>query len=130
MKEPKLVIVMRSDLNMSKGKIAAQAGHAAVAFLLAKVANKKNLEYTTVSFKEVEQKWMQGIQKKVCLDVSSEQELLSIYEHAKTGGLEAHLITDLGLTEFNSVATMTCVGIGPDTEEKINLVTGSLKLFK
>lgn len=61
--------------------------------------------------------------------MSTEVELLDIYEKAKAAGLEAHLIVDAGLTEFAGVATATAVGIGPDFSEKIDAVTGGLKLY-
>lgn len=79
-------------------------------------------------FRPVEWEWMQGIFKKVVVQVNSLEELLQIYEQAKAAGLEAHLIEDSGLTEFHGEKTATCVGIGPDDEEKIDAITRHLPL--
>ena len=48
---------------------------------------------------------------------------------ALMSGLEAHLIIDKGLTEFNNVPTKTAVAIGPNKSEDIDVITGNLKLY-
>lgn len=73
--------------------------------------------------------WLQNSFKKICVRVNSEEELLSIYKKAQELNLEVHLITDSGLTEFNGIPTNTCLAIGPDLSEKIDLVTGHLELL-
>lgn len=120
----KQVIVMRHDLGMRKGKMVAQGAHASIAFLTRRLQKSNPPE-----LRPVELEWINGIFAKICARVDSEQELLDIYEKAQAAGLEAHLITDSGLTEFNGQPTNTCVGIGPDYAEKIDGITGHLKLF-
>jgi PTH2 family peptidyl-tRNA hydrolase len=44
-------------------------------------------------------------------------------------GLEVHLITDNGKTEFHGEPTRTCLAIGPDDAEKIDAITGRLQLL-
>jgi len=44
-------------------------------------------------------------------------------------GLPCSIITDAGDTEFHGVPTKTTVGIGPDESEKIDVITGNLKLL-
>ena len=70
--------------------------------------------------------WLTGSFVKVVLAVNSEEELMEIYEKAKRAGLNTVLITDNATTEFSS-PTRTCIGIGPDWEEKIDKITGHLK---
>jgi PTH2 family peptidyl-tRNA hydrolase len=113
------------------GKIVAQACHASIAFITSRIRNKRftNLAPVKVIFKQQELDWINGIFTKICLQVNSEDELLDIYEKAKLVGLECHLITDNGLTEFNGIPTNTCLAIGPDDEEKINPITKELKLY-
>lgn len=119
----KQVIVMRQDLGMTRGKQIAQGCHASLAFLLKKLGQPKDELSLEI------QHWLDNNYTKVCLRVDSEEELLHIYEHAKNSGLEVHLVTDIGLTQFKGVPTNTCLAIGPDDCNKIDMVTGDLKLL-
>ena len=86
-------------------------------------------QFALINMSEAEELWIRGIFKKVCLKVDSEQELLDIHKKALEAGLVSYLITDAGLTEFNGVPTNTCIGIGPDYADKIDVITGHLKLL-
>ena len=110
-----MVIVLRKDLKMSKGKAISQACHAAIEAY--KNANKEIIE-----------KWEKEGAKKVILKVYSLEELLKIYEKAKEKNLNVVLIKDAGKTQLKK-GTVTCVAIGPDKEEKIDEIVGKLKLF-
>lgn len=44
-------------------------------------------------------------------------------------GLNAHLVIDEGLTEFNGVKTATAVAIGPNKSDLIDVLTKDLKLY-
>ena len=137
----KQVIVIRKDLNMRKGKMAAQAAHASMLFLL----NAMKREGTTVDtinhrvyqdltlrifHNSVLEKWLlSGSFKKICVSVDSEEELLDICKKAAAIDIPVALITDSGLTEFDGVPTKTCAAIGPEEDEKIDVVTGNLKLL-
>ena len=84
-------------------------------------------------FSKEELEWMVEVPgeksfAKIVVQVENEEELVAIYEKAKIAGLESHLITDCGATEFHGVPTKTAVGIGPDYSEKTDLITGNLKL--
>ncbi len=114
----KQVIVFRSDLKMSKGKIAAQAGHAAVS--AAEEARKH--------FKEWWKAWMKEGQCKIAVKVKSEKELLELEKQAKELALPCALIIDRGLTEVPP-ETITCLGIGPAPTEKIDKITSMLPLL-
>ncbi len=127
MTQIKQVIVMRHDLNMRKGKYAAQASHASMAFL----SNKIRDTFGTLDlpvFTEAEVEWLKGSFAKVVCKVASEEELLEIYEKAQAAGLQVNLITDSGRTEFHGVPTKTCLAVGPDMSERIDPVTGHLGL--
>jgi len=73
--------------------------------------------------------WFEGLFTKICLQCSSEEELLKLYDEAKAAGLTVHLITDSGLTEFAGVPTKTCIAIGPNEAEDIDKITKHLKLL-
>jgi PTH2 family peptidyl-tRNA hydrolase len=122
MKRIKQVILVRRDLNMRRGKEIAQGSHASMAFLLDRIENE-------TPWTENEKLWMNEGQAKVCLQVSSEEELLKFFEEAKAAGLPSFVIRDSGRTEFAGQPTFTACGIGPDEAEKIDAVTGKLKLY-
>lgn len=130
----KQVIVIRKDLKMRRGKEIAQGSHASIAFLTRKIQRYLNdVKYEEKHFAEyispIELDWINGIFAKVCVRVNSEEELLEIERKAKEAGLECHLITDRGLTEFGGVPTHTCLAVGPDESEKIDAITGHLELY-
>jgi len=112
--EYKQVIIVRQDLKLSKGKLAAQASHASV-------------EAVLKSHKDDTAKWRNQGMKKSVLKVKDEKELLSYKQKAEDAGLVIALITDAGRTHL-APGTITCLGIGPDKAEKIDTVTGQLKL--
>lgn len=111
----KQVLVVRTDLKLGKGKMAAQTAHAAVeAYRKAPEKEKK--------------KWLEENQRKIVLKVGTERELIDIYEKAIRSGLPAVLIRDAGLTQVPP-GTKTAVGIGPADEKKIDIITGELSLL-
>ena len=116
--EYKLVIVVRTDLGISKGKMAAQVSHAAVNCSL----QSKKSDFS--NFK----KWYADGQKKEVVKTINESSLRQLQQHASDISLTNSLITDAGLTEVPP-GTVTCLGIGPATETKINEITGKLSLF-
>ena len=125
--EHKQVIVLRKDLNMRKGKMAAQAAHASMAAILNQGMYDESV-FTLVLDERIKP-WLTGRFKKIVVSVSSESELQEIYNKAKEAGLIAALIVDSGLTEFNGVPTKTAVAIGPDEESKIDAICKELPLL-
>ena len=118
----KQAIVLRRDLNMSRGKAAAQAAHASVDAVLSII--KSNREDWIRWLDE----WVRGGQMKVVLRVDSEKELIEIYENALKLGLPASIIRDAGRTELPP-GTLTAVAVGPAPEDLVDRVTGHLKLY-
>lgn len=110
----KLVVLVRSDLKLSKGKLASQVAHAAVECALA-------------VDKEVLHQWLSEGGKKIVVKVDDLKELHKYRELAKKEGLVNVLISDAGHTQV-APGTITVLGVGPDDEKKIDRVTGKLKL--
>ena len=110
----KQAIVVRADLKMGKGKIAAQCSHASVS-VLEKVDE------------DVYEEWVSQGMKKVVLKVGSKRELLELFEQAKRR-LPAALIKDAGLTQVEP-GEPTCIAIGPADEADLDKLTGHLKLL-
>ncbi len=113
--EYKQVILVRQDLNLPKGKLAAQAAHASV-------------ETVLKSAEKAVKTWRKQGMPKIVLKIKDEKELLKYFQMAKDAGLVAALITDAGHTVVEP-GTNTCVGIGPDEEEKIDKITRDLALL-
>lgn len=111
----KQVMVIRTDLKMGKGKIAAQSCHASLG------AYKR-------ADKNIIRKWESEGEKKVVVKVGSLRELYEIYEMVKNTDIPSYLVQDAGRTELPS-GTVTCLGIGPDEDEKIDKITDELKLL-
>lgn len=116
--EYKQVIVFRSDLKLGKGKIAAQAGHAAVSAA----------QDAYVHHKKWWEAWLFEGQRKIAVKVQNEKELLALEEQTKDLGLPNALIVDRGLTQIPE-GTVTCLGIGPAPAEMIDRLTGKLPLL-
>ncbi|OCH96582.1 PTH2-domain-containing protein [Obba rivulosa] len=118
MEQCKLVLVVRTDLGMTTGKIAAQCGHATLACY--KALSKTNPQLL--------QHWERTGQAKIALKASSEDELLELEAMAKSLNLCARSILDAGRTQI-AAGSRTVLGIGPAPVELINRVTGKLKLL-
>ena len=140
MYKSKMMIVMRRDLKMRKGKIAAQAGHAcidAILMALSKEGRLNDFEMTAEGFilKNTEKPstplsdWFIHGCAKICVYVDSEEELLSIANKANERGIIASVITDAGMTEFHGVPTKTCLALEPMPAEIADELTGGLPLY-
>ena len=111
----KQVILVRQDLKLPKGKLAVQVAHASSTALIK-------------SHKDDVNKWQSEGMKKIVLKVKDLDELLQYKKKAEDMGLICALIEDAGKTVVEP-GTITCLGIGPDREEKIDKVTGNLKIL-
>lgn len=114
----KQVIVVRKDLGMGTGKIAAQVGHACVL----------GAEHVRKSHREWFDAWEISGQEKVVLKVSSLSELDDVKKRAISIGLPWSEVTDAGHTQIEP-GTVTCISIGPAPEETIDKITKDLKLL-
>jgi len=114
----KQAIVVRTDLKMGKGKVAAQVAHASLA--AAEAAQQRKPSWY--------EGWKGEGQAKIVLKVDSEEQLNELFQKARSAGLPASLIEDRGLTQIEP-GTVTCVGIGPGPDSQIDGITGKLKLL-
>jgi peptidyl-tRNA hydrolase, PTH2 family len=114
----KQVIVVRRDLGMGVGKTAAQVAHAAVS--AAWQAGTDHREWLAGW-------WLDG-QPKVVLQVPDAEELEAVCRQARAAKLPVFVIRDRGLTQV-AAGTTTCAAIGPAPAEKVDAVTGELRLL-
>ena len=110
----KQVILVREDLKLSLGKASSQVAHAAV-------------DAASKSDKKIVDLWKKEGGKKIVLKVKDEKELFKYKQMAEDIGLKTALIIDAGHTVLEP-GTITCLGIGPDLEEKIDKVSGKLRM--
>jgi len=111
----KQVIAVRKDLKLGKGKLAVQVAHA-------------SLESYKKSSPDSRSEWESEGSKKVVVKAEGLKELIELQRKAKSLGLPCSLIRDAGKTQLEP-GTVTALGIGPDSEERIDRVTGGLKIL-
>lgn len=116
--EIKQVIILRSDLEMSRGKLAAQCAHASL---------MSYFETEKVD-KAIAKAWIESGEKKIVLKVSDEEALRKIYEAFRYKKVPAALVSDAGLTEVPP-GTKTALGIGPWKSSAIDPFTRGMKLL-
>uniref|UniRef100_A0A8C3A143 Peptidyl-tRNA hydrolase 2, mitochondrial n=2 Tax=Cyclopterus lumpus TaxID=8103 RepID=A0A8C3A143_CYCLU len=116
--EFKMILVVRNDLKMGKGKVAAQCSHAAVSAY--KQVQRRNPELL--------KQWEYCGQPKVVVKAPNEDTLIDLLGHAKEVGLPVSLIQDAGRTQI-APGSRTVLGIGPGPADLIDKVTGDLKLY-
>lgn len=114
----KQVLIVRQDLKLSPGKLAAQAAHASVSAALS-AKTKKKAWFNT---------WVDEGQKKVVVAAKDLKQISELHAKAKKLGLPAELIRDAGFTELVP-GTVTCLGVGPAPDELIDKISGSLPLL-
>ena len=116
----KQVILVRMDLKMGVGKIAAQCSHAALKAY-------KEMNRSDVGRKLTEL-WETSGQAKVVLKVNDEDHMRSLADEASKLGINVATIRDAGRTQIPS-GSMTVCALGPASAEQIDRVTGALKLL-
>jgi len=117
--EVKLVLAVRTDLGMTKGKIAAQCGHATLACYKALLSHSPSAGLL--------KRWENNGQPKIAVQVKSEEDLMTLQALAQSLGLCARVIHDAGRTQI-AAGSATVLGVlGP--KSVIDQVTGHLKLL-
>ena len=134
-REVKQYIIVRTDLGMSAGKIAAQATHAAKKIWFDKFKSSKGgpyvlwgedeVEYSFIATKE-EVVWIEGLFTTITKVVKNENQLIKAYNQAKEAGLNCCIIKDAGLTELEGENNI-CIAIGPNYVDKCEPIVKRLR---
>lgn len=130
--DSKLVIAIRRDLHMTRGKEIAQACHAVVGALLDRSGYTYDAEKGELNHVRMDKDtlaWLEGGAAKICVKVDSEQALYDLERKAEAAGIRSCLIVDDGLTMFHGVKTPTCIAVGPAAASGIDSITGGLPLY-
>lgn len=136
-KQAKQLIIVRTDIIMPSGKLAAQVAHASLACILDHMISTKNTDDNLCPYERILQlhpntairEWLENRFIKIVVGCDSLEELLKIADETKKRGIHTAVIKDAGLTVF-SEPTITCVGIGPCFPEEIDDITRNLKLIR
>ena len=109
--------MIRADLRMGKGKLAAHAAHASLeAYKLSVDSDPDGVLH-----------WEAEGGKKVVLKIGSEAELLELFRKIKRH-VPCALIRDAGRTQLEP-GTITALGLGPAEDSLIDKYVGNLKLL-
>ena len=138
----KQMIVMRRDLKMRKGKIAAQAGHACVEAVLMALSREGRLNQARITENNTWvyladdgtpetalSRWFDAGVAKVCVYVDGEEALLDLARQGRERGFAVALVRDAGFTEFHGEPTYTCLAFEPLAPDDIDPITGDLPLY-
>ncbi|KAM0321732.1 hypothetical protein ACHAQA_009971 [Verticillium albo-atrum] len=125
--ECKLVLVVRTDLGMTKGKMAAQSSHATLACykVLSRAAVKKGPSSPEARLLD---RWERLGQAKIAVQVKGEDELKKLRAAARAEGVTAEVIADAGRTQIEA-GSLTVLGVGPAPKSLVDKITGHLKLL-
>lgn len=118
MQDFKQVMVIRKDLDLGCGKIAAQVAHASLGAYLVTMRERR----------EWVESWSRSGSKKIVARVNSQEELFQLVTEAQKMGIPYFVVSDAGLTQVPP-NTVTCAGFGPGPEELIDRITGRLRLL-
>lgn len=111
----KCVVIIRNDLKISKGKVIAQTSHGIVNMILN--CNKNKIS-----------NWRDNGEKIVSVKVNDITTMLKVIEISERKGVYNYMVVDAGHTEVQPNTPTVCI-IGPDTDTKIEKLTGQLKLY-
>lgn len=114
----KMALVVRGDLQMTKGKTSAQCAHAAVMC----VETARNRQPALLNA------WLSLGQPKIVLRVASLREMDELVELAGKLNVINGLVRDAGKTQLTP-GTITVLGLGPDTVTNIDAIAKQLKLL-
>ncbi|KAJ3950600.1 uncharacterized protein N0V96_001750 [Colletotrichum fioriniae] len=124
--ECKLVLVVRTDLGMTKGKMAAQASHATLACYksLSKIAAKDPSSPAA----KILSRWENLGQAKIAVQIKNQNEMLELMGKARSLGVTSEVIADAGRTQIEA-GSLTVLGVGPAPRSLVDQITGHLKLL-
>jgi PTH2 family peptidyl-tRNA hydrolase len=109
---------------MSPGKFAVQVAHASVGAIIEPVQGFCRM---TVSMTAAN--WFEEGFRKIVLKVPGKKELYELMSECLEQKVPYFAVKDFGLTELEP-NTLTCIGIGPELNEKIDKITGKLRLWR
>lgn len=140
--EIKMVLVVRKDLKMGAGKVAAQCAHAAVASVeMLSSLREKSHEGIECCGSASESRssssslwhdwfclWRYSGYSKVVLQCPGENDLITIARKSKEASLPFYVVRDAGRTQV-AAGSKTVLAVGPAPKSVVDSITGHLKLY-
>ena len=111
----KQAIAARTDIGMSRGKLAAQVAHASL------------MAYEDAD-RKARREWKGSGQKKIVLKVDGESALFELADRAEREGLPHAVVRDAGHTQLDP-GTVTALAVGPASDDLVDRITGDLSLY-
>ncbi|SMN20616.1 similar to Saccharomyces cerevisiae YBL057C PTH2 One of two (see also PTH1) mitochondrially-localized peptidyl-tRNA hydrolases [Maudiozyma saulgeensis] len=122
--EVRMALVIRTDLKMEKGKVAAQCAHAALGCFRLIATDPSKKSYNPV----LTNRWLHGGQAKITLKCQNKEMMDELYAKALSLDVNAVVIHDAGRTQI-AAGSATVLGIGPAPKSVLDQITGDLKLY-
>ncbi|EDO15533.1 hypothetical protein Kpol_479p21 [Vanderwaltozyma polyspora DSM 70294] len=122
--EVRMALVIRQDLGMTKGKIAAQCCHAALSCFRMIAVDPKKTSYNPI----MTNRWLHHGQAKITLKCPDKETMDELYAKAISLDVNACVIHDAGRTQI-AAGSATVLGLGPAPKAVLDQITGDLKLY-
>lgn len=122
--EVRMALVIRQDLGMQKGKVAAQCAHAALSCFRMIATDEARKSFNPVMV----ERWLRSGQAKITLKCHGEEDMDELYAKAISLGVNACVIHDAGRTQI-AAGSATVLGLGPAPKAVLDQITGGLKLY-
>ncbi|KAH3685204.1 hypothetical protein WICPIJ_003798 [Wickerhamomyces pijperi] len=121
--ETRLALVIRTDLKMTKGKVAAQCSHATLgAYRLMSMENSESENLPLL------RRWERHGQAKITLQCKSKDDLDLLFAKAISLNVNAYMVRDAGRTQIEP-GSITVLALGPAPKPVLDQITGDLKLY-
>jgi peptidyl-tRNA hydrolase, PTH2 family len=131
MSDTKQVVLVRKDLKMKKAALAALAAKASAEVFTSN--GELEGDVLSVQLSPMEVDWLVSGSTRIILGVPSEGVLRTIVAKAGFEGIQSYPVVGKVVTpesyERTEESEMLCASLGPDESDKIDKITGHLKLL-
>lgn len=127
-RELKQVILLRRDMRLRRAEAAALSSKASMAFIVE--GDESDQSGTVkVTLSGIEAEWMLGTSTRIILGVTSEDAMRKLLLKAELQGVSTYEITGSSSGKVDEGVQLIAAALGPDDSDKLDLITGNLKLF-
>ena len=127
-RELKQVILLRRDMKLRRAEAAALASKASMSFILESDMSERSSN-VQVDISGIEAEWMLGSAKRIVLGVSSEDTMKKLLLKAEVQGVSTYEIIGSSSGKADEGSQIIAASLGPDEDDKLDIITGNLKLF-
>jgi len=124
----KQVILLRRDLRLRRAEAAALASKASMSFILEGDESDQS-GCVKVTLSGIEAEWILGSSTRIILGVTSEEAMRKLLLKAELQGVSTYEITGSSSGKVDEGIQLIAAALGPDEGDKLDLITGNLKLF-